>query len=279
MTTVFREIPSNYWLLLFSTDEKTEKVASGSRAQKESNQGMPSSVAEMLEKLTSSNDCQFLYRKHNIQENSDGQLEDFCQWMPSNHYHILLYLPHSAGGEKLIKQSVSQTLSNVHNAKVKLLTVSYPENFSKAETSIFCDESLVVREEKMQKLIKAKTSVSLGCSFVSLWELEKNNSFGNCADSEKALYVFQKLLELEKSDAPFKDTIISYIDLLQRGVGRFFVTEHSRTLDIDLGVSNAQCTCYECLYQPLHETPDDQNRNTQLFSLFNEDTIIDTSFL
>ena len=64
----------------------------------------------------------------------------------------------------------------------------------------------------MQKLIQAKTSVSLSCSFVSLWELEKNNSLGNCADSEKALYVFQKLLELEKSDAPFKDTFISYID-------------------------------------------------------------------
>ena len=239
MTTVFREIPSNYWLLLYSTDENSEKVASGSGAQKESNPGMPPSVAKLLEKLTSSNDCQFLYRKQSIEENSGGQLEDFCQWMPSNHYHILLYLPHSAGGEKLIKQSVSQTLSKVHNAKVKLLTVTYPENFSKAETSIFCDESVVVRGERMQKLIKAKTSVSLGCSFVDLWELEKNNSLGNCADSEKALYVFQKLLELEKSDAPFKDTIISYIDLLQRGVGRFFVSEHRRTMDIDLGASNA----------------------------------------
>ena len=60
----------------------------------------------------------------------------------------------------------------------------------------------------------------------------------------------------------------------QRGVGRFFVTERSRKLDLDLGASNAQCTCYECLFQLLHETPDDQNRKSPL-SLFNEDTITD----
>ena len=271
MTTVFREIPFNYWLVLFATDENRE-------SQKEGNSEMPVSVAEMLETLTNSNGCQFIYRKHKNGENSDGELNDFCQSMPSNHSHILLYIPYFSGAEKLIKQSVSQTLSNVQNAKVKLLTVSYPENFMKTEISMFHDESLIIRGERMQKLIKVKTTETLGCKFVSSWEFEKHNSLGNCPESEKALYVFQKLLQLEKSDAPFKDTIISYIDLLQRGMGRLFLTEHSRTLDIDLGVSNAQCTCYECLYQPLHETQDDQSTNSE-FSLFNEDTIIDTSFL
>ena len=91
----------------------------------------------------------------------------------------------------------------------------------------------------MQKLIKVKTTETLGCKFVSSWEIEKGNSLGNCTESEKALYIFQKSLELEKSDAPFKDTIISYINLLHRGMGRLFVTEHSRTLDIHLGVSHA----------------------------------------
>ena len=91
--------------------------------------------------------------------------------------------------------------------------------------------------------------------------------------------IFQKLLELEKNDAPFKNKIIPYIKHLQRGMERLFVTERSRTLDIDLGVSKAQCTCNECLYQPSPERQDDQSRNFQLISLFNGDTIIDTSFL
>ena len=92
--------------------------------------------------------------------------------------------------------SVSRTLSKVHNAKVKKLTVSCPENVSKAETSIFCDESLVVRGERMQKLMKAKKG--LGCSFVSSWELEKKNSFGDCADIENALRFPETIIAQEK---------------------------------------------------------------------------------
>ena len=232
MTTVFREIPSNYWLVLFATDEYRE-------SHKEGNSDMSLSVAKMLKTLTNSNDCQFIYRKHINGESSNGELNDYCQSMPSNHSHILFYLNQFSGAEKLIKQSVSRTLSNVQNAKVKLLTVSYPENFIKTETSIFHDESLIIRGEKLQKLIKVKTTESLGCKFESTWEIEKVNSLGNCAESEKALYIFQKLLELEKCDAPFKDTIISYINLQQRGMGRLFVTERQPNLGHRPG-------CFKC---------------------------------
>ena len=103
----------------------------------------------------------------------------------------------------------------------------------------------------MKSLMNQKTTEGLGCKFKSVWEYEKNNSLGASVGSEKALFLFQRLLELESSDAPFKDSILSYIDLLQKGFGRFYVTEHSRTLDIDLGVTNAQCTCFECMTQPL----------------------------
>ena len=96
MTTVFREIPYNYWLVLFATDENRE-------SHKEGNTDMPLSVAEMLKTLTNSNDCQFIYRKHINGENSNGELNDYCQSMPSNHSHILFYLPQFSGTEKLIK--------------------------------------------------------------------------------------------------------------------------------------------------------------------------------
>ena len=66
-----------------------------------------------------------------------------------------------------------------------------------------------------------KTTEELGCTFSCVWEYQKHISLGTCNDNEKALYVFQKLLKLEKLQLPFKDTIVSYIDLLQRGAGRF----------------------------------------------------------
>ena len=99
MTTVFREIQSNYWLVLFATDENRE-------SHKEGNSDMPLSVAEMLKTLTNSNDCRFIYRKHINGENSNGELNDYCQSMPSNHSHIRFYLPQFSGAEKLIEQSV-----------------------------------------------------------------------------------------------------------------------------------------------------------------------------
>ena len=86
-----------------------------------------------------------------------------------------------------------------------------------------------------------------------------------------------------RSHAPFKDTVISFIELVQKGLGRLYFSEHSLTLDFDLGVTNAQCTCFECLNQPLHfivsTTQEAKNYSPQLFSAYDEDTIIDTSFL
>ena len=99
----------------------------------------------------------------------------------------------------------------------------------------------------------------------------------------KALFLFQRLLELEKSDASFKDTVISFIELLQKGIGRLYLSEHSHTLDIDLGVTNAQCTPFECFNQPLYPigstTEEANNYSPQSFCTYDEDTIIDTSFL
>ena len=84
-----------------------------------------------------------------------------------------------------------------------------------------------------------KTTEDLEGTINCVWVYQKHNSLGACNDNEQALYVFQLLLGLEKSEAPFKDTIVSHIDLLQRGAGRLFLSEHSRTLDIDLGCTNA----------------------------------------
>ena len=134
----------------------------------------------------------------------------------------------------------------------------------------------------MQSLLKKKTTDGIGCHFKCTWEFEKQNPLGTSGDTEKALFFFQRLVVLEKSDSPFKDTVISFIQLLQKRIGRLYLSEHSRTLDIDLGVSNAQCTCLECLSQPLHligSTSQETNSyRPQIFSAYDEDTIFDTSF-
>ena len=280
MTSVFREIPSSYWLPLFSTEE-SEIYSDVYCNSKDSGSKSPTSLSNLLEILSKSHKCQFIGRVHTKEDSRNGSLDEFCEAMPTNHHHLLLYLPQCTNAETMLKQTISQVLSNEQWAKVRLLTVSYPENFLKTETSIFSPRSLIVEGERMKSLMTRKTTEKLGCSFKCVWELDRHNSLGDCPDNEKALYIFQKLVELEKSDAPFKDTVISYFELLQRGIGRLFLSEHSRILDIDLGVSNSQCMCFECLNQPLqlYEAIDNTPPSAQLFSPYNEDTIIDTSFL
>ena len=135
----------------------------------------------------------------------------------------------------------------------------------------------------MQSPLKKKTTDAIGRNFKCTWEYEKQNPLGTSGVTEKALFLFQRLVELEKSDALFKDTVISFLELLQKRKGRLYLSEHSGTLDIDLGVSNAQCTCFECLSHPLRfvgsTTQEANNYSPQLFSAYGEDTITDTSFL
>ena len=267
MTSVFREIPSNFWLLLYSTEESEAY----SNVYEKDTLELPTSLSKLLEILSNSHKCQFIGKVHEQDAPGNGSLDEFCQALPPNHYHLLLYLPQCTNAETFLKRTISKVLSNLH-----------PENFLRTEMSSFGNRRFFVKEgEKMKNMLNRKTTESLGCKFNSVWELDRHNSLGDCTDNEKALYVFRKLVELEKSDAPFKDTVIPYIELLQRGIGRLFVTEHSRTLDIDLRHSNAQCMCFECMNQPLQLDEEIVNTTSspQLFSLYNEDTIIDTSFL
>ena len=112
----------------------------------------------MLETLTISNDCQFIYRKHKNGENINGEPNPCLQTTPT---YGSTWGREVDGDEKLIKQSVSQTLSIVQNPEVKLLTVSYPETFSKTENLIVHDKSVINRGERLQKQIRVKTTETL----------------------------------------------------------------------------------------------------------------------
>ena len=75
------------------------------------------------------------------------------------------------------------SLSNKQWAKVRLPTVSYPENFLKTETS-FLSRSLVVEGERMKSLMTRKTTEGFGCSFNFAWELDRHNSLGDFPDTK-----------------------------------------------------------------------------------------------
>ena len=283
MTTVFGEVPSKFWLLLFYTNEKTAAQNLFETTGKTFPDSMPPSLCNALEILMCSQNAQNVSRQHQENEVNFGHLDGICETLPSNHHHTLLFIPDYFKAENLLKQPNIQVLSTAENAHVKLMTVSYPENFLRAEITITISitSTISVRGKKMQSLMNKKTTEGLSCNLLVRGNM-KNNPLGTSVDTEKAIFLFQRLVELEESDAPLKDSILSYIDLLQKGIGRIYLSELSRTLDIDLGATIVQCTCLECLNQPLHligSTPQGANDySPQLFSVYDENTIIDTSF-
>ena len=236
MTTVLREVPSNFWLLLFYTDENTTVQNILETTRQIFPETMPPSLCNALEIFMCSQNAQYISRQHQENVVIFGHLDGICQTLPSNHHHTLLFIPACVDAEKILKQTIIQVLSTAQNAHVKLMTVSYPENFLTAEINKLNTSAISVRGEKMQSLLKKTTTDGIGCNFKCTREYEKQNPLETSGDTENALFLFQRLVELEKSDAPFKDTVISFIEILQKRTGRLYLSEHSRTLDIDLGV-------------------------------------------
>ena len=80
-----------------------------------------------------------------------------------------------------------------------------PKAFSEQKQKVNTS-AISVKGEKMQSLLNNKTTNGIGCNFKCTWEYEKHNPLGTSGDTEKALFLFQRLVEFEKSDAPFKYT-------------------------------------------------------------------------
>ena len=123
MTTVFREVPVKFCLLLFHTDETNTIEKLSETTRNTFPDSMPPSLCNALQILVCSYNAQYLSQAHLQKEFSCGQLEGICQMMPSNHHHTLLYLSDCAAAETLLKQTILQVLSTTNNAHVKLMSL------------------------------------------------------------------------------------------------------------------------------------------------------------
>ena len=99
----------------------------------------------------------------------------------------------------------------------------------------------------MKSMLQTKSTKDLRCK-LEVWELQRScyTEFDENEDAEKLSYLCRKLSELQKSNAIFKDCVIDFINLLQRGFGNINVAHHNNVLKVDLGYSNAQCQSFEC---------------------------------
>ena len=95
--------------------------------------------------------------------------------------------------------------------------------------------------------------------------------------TEKLLFLSQRLVELQRSQAVFKDSVLNFIELLERGFGTIHASHHNNVLSVDLGFSDAQCQCIECVEGQNSETDNVEekvsiNYTTDLFTFIDENS-------
>ena len=130
MTGIFREVPSNFYYLIFSCEKnfegdplpppsKTEKIhAETNEAQ------LPGTQNEFRTKLVASMSCEYTVRLH-----AHG-CEDICSVITEPHFPSLFHIKSFAGAENYFKNTLAMTLGNKNgfkDCKVMLCSVTYQE--------------------------------------------------------------------------------------------------------------------------------------------------------
>ena len=258
MTSVLREVPSQFHYLVSSSTEEgewEEHEEPPLKIVKYANEflqpKLPKSFCCFLKTLLSSTHCEYNIRCHNT--GNVSETEDVCWNFTGEHYHIFIYLKAFVGAAIFMKESISENITRekppvkIRNTFVTLFTVSYPENCLKREAK-YGGNQLFIHGERMKSMLQTKSTNDLGCKLENVCELQRScyTEFDENEDAEKVFHLRRKLAELQNSNAIFKDCVIDFINLLQRGLGNINIAHHNNVLKVHLGCSNAQCQCFEC---------------------------------
>ena len=210
MTSVLREVPTQFHYLVFSSieegewEEHEESPLKIIRYANEFQQPkLPTSFCRFLKTLLSSTHCEYTIRCHSTR-NFSGT-EDVCSNFTGEHYHIFYYLKAFVGAENFIKESISENITGakpalkIRNNFAKLFTVPYPENCLKTEAS-YAGNRLFMYGETMKSMLQNKSTKDLGCKFENVWELQRScySEFDENEHAEKLSYLCRKLAELQK---------------------------------------------------------------------------------
>ena len=91
------------------------------------------------------------------------------------------------------------------------------------------------------------------------------------------MFLIQKLVEQQRSQAVFKDSVLDFIELLERRFGTFQVSHSKNVLSVELRLSDAQGHCIECFESQNSKTDNVEEKTsikntTDLFTIIVENS-------
>ena len=148
MTTVFIEVFSNFWLLLFYTGENTTVQNLFETTGQTFLDTVPRSLCNALDILMCLQNAQYVRRQHQENDVSFGYPDGICQTLPPNHDHTLLFFATCVNATKLPRQTIIQILSTAQNSHVELMKGSCPEEFLRAEINVLNTSAIFTQRQK-----------------------------------------------------------------------------------------------------------------------------------
>lgn len=176
-----------------------------------------------------------------------------CADIPHQHQHIFVHST-SDKMEKTIKAYIRHESKTLSQVKARMFKLSDATSCFRKQFLSYKREDISWRGNNIEDLIKSfdldDYRKRAKAAFENVWEMEKTcpvrkAEINQLTDHQKR--ILAKVESIEKSDSPFKETIEDFLDLLGTGWGSIYTTHHSTFLEVNYGLTNAQCTCWECL--------------------------------
>ena len=262
MTSIFREVPSNFYYLVFYCEDNFEgdPLPLPSKAAKiyaETNEAkLSGALNEFLTKLVASTSCEYTVKLH-----AHG-CGDISSVITQPHFHLLFCIKSFLGTENYFKNTLALTLGNKNGlkyCKVLLCSATYPEICLQKEITASA-KTLRMYGDRLKTMKTSQITSDLRCHFKVIWEFQREcySPFGCMDDKERVAHLCKKLQELRKSEAVFKDSIVDFIEIIMRVFGTMEASHHNSILNVGLGCSNAQCQRFD--------SPEAQNLSSPFYS-------------
>ena len=192
----------------------------------------------------------------------------WCDDISFEHQHILVYANDNPKHmEKIIKSYIRHESKVLFAIKARIFVSTSAYQTSNQQFLRFNVSDLTRRGDIFEQFTRNADKVmdispKRNSLMATVWEMERScpSSRQECATmTEYQRRILAKIKSLESTDSLFKQTLEDYIDILAAGWGSICRTDHTTYLEVQCGMNNVQCACWECWDVSLEESTENSD--------------------
>ena len=252
----------------FPFDSNSKRRKTDPREANQTTQVQPKGLAHWIDQFT-----EWQFAVVNLEPEKTQQHFGWCDDISFEHQHILVYTNDNPKHmEKITKSYIRHESKILFEIKARIFAPTsafqtFNQQFLRLNVS-----DITRRGEIFDQFTRnADTVMDISpkrCSTMeTVWEIGRsrpNRRIEPAGMTDYQRRILTKIESLESTDSPFKNTLEDYIDILATGWGSIYRTDHSVYLEVQCGMNNAQCTCWECWDAPLEDDWENKVRKEEV---------------